>query len=455
MLGVSISRWTMAYFAAALLCLLAALTAVVAGYGYPQHPLRAPETLVVVHLVAIGWLSLLMLGALFQFVPVLVGRPLRYPIMVLPALLILLTGLGLLLGGFLHLAGAVEPDLPLLGFGGTLLGVGFVTAAWPLARTMLDAPALPLSACFVATGLACLGITILLGISFVLVLSGVMATPALVELHAQTVPYHAVAGFGGWLTCSAIGVSYRLLPMFMLSPDGARATSRMAWWSLSIALLLAVGVMPLMALINTATGKIAGTAIVSAVVLAIAGLTLYAIDLVFLYRNRKRRRIELNIKAASGALAALYVATLLLVVAAARGTLDAQAGAIVYLVAFGWLSGLGLSQLYKIIPFLTWLECYGPVMGRRPTPRVQDLVVEQRDGPWFVLYFAGVAAGTGALLAEAPTVFRAAAATTLAAVVAIVAELVLARRLHNVAPEARLPEGTRLPRLFLPSANNR
>jgi hypothetical protein len=94
-------------------------------------------------------------------------------------------------------------------------------------------------------------------------------------------------------------------------------------------------------------------------------------------------------------------------------------------------------------------------MGRRPTPRVQDLVVEQRDGPWFVLYFAGVGAGTGALLAETPTVFRAAVATTLVAVIAIVAELVLARRLHNVAPEARLPEGARLPRLFLPSANNR
>lgn len=455
MLGASISRWTMAYFAAALLCLLAALTTIVAGYGYPQHSLRAPETLVVVHLVAIGWLSLLMLGALFQFVPVLVGRPLRDPMLVLPALLILLAGLGLLLAGFLRLAGVVDLDFPLLAPGSAFLAVGFMTAAWPLARTMLDAPALPLSARFVATGLACLGTTILLGVSFVLVLSGVMATPVLVELHAQTVPYHAVAGFGGWLTCSAIGVSYRLLPMFMLSPDGARTTSRMAWWSLSLALLLVVAVMPLMALIDAGISKIAGTVMASALVLAIAGLTLYAIDLVFLYRNRKRRRMELNVKAASGALAALYIASLLLVVAAARGKLDVQAGAIVYLAAFGWLSGLGLSQLYKIVPFLTWLECYGPIMGRRPTPRVQDLVVEQRDGPWFMLYFAGVAAGTGALLAQAPTVFRAAVATTLVAVIAIVAELVLARRLHNVAPETRLPEGARLPRLFLPSAHNR
>ena len=41
------------------------------------------------------------------------------------------------------------------------------------------------------------------------------------------------------------------------------------------------------------------------------------------------------------------------------------------------------------------------------------------------------------------------------AAIVIVAELVLARRLHNVAAEARLPEGARVPRLFLPAASNR
>jgi hypothetical protein len=455
MLGASISRWTMAYFAAALLCLLVALTAIVAGYGYPHSPLRGPETLVIVHLVAIGWLSLLMLGALFQFVPVLVGRPLHNPILTLPALLILLMGLGLLLAGFLRLAGTIKLDLPLLAMGGGSLAVGFMTAAWPLARTMLDATALPLPARFVATGLVCLGATLLLGVSFALVLSGVLVVPPLIELSTQAVQYHAVAGFGGWLTCSAIGVSYRLLPMFMLSPDTTRTTSRTAWWCFSVALLLIVAVIPIVILLDAPAGIRVSIVAAVAGALAIVALTLYGIDLVFLYRSRKRRKVELNIKAACVALVSLYAAAVLLLITAARGTLDVHAGAITYLAAFGWLTGLGLSQLYKIVPFLTWLECYGPIMGRKPTPRVQDLVVERRDEPWFALYFTGVSVGTVALLAEAPGLFRAAAAATLIAVIAIITELVLTRRLYNVAPERRLPEGTRLPRLFLPAENNR
>jgi hypothetical protein len=48
----------MLYFAVALLSLLAAETMMSAGVGFPAEALRAPATLVVVHLVTIGWLSL-------------------------------------------------------------------------------------------------------------------------------------------------------------------------------------------------------------------------------------------------------------------------------------------------------------------------------------------------------------------------------------------------------------
>ena len=445
MIGTALSRWTMAFFAVALVCLLGAQALMVAGYGFPAAPVTAPETLVLVHMATIGWLSLLICGALFQFVPVLVAKPLLGERLVLPALLCLVAGLVCLLAGFLELSGAIHTGLPHLAAGGVLLPAGFALAVIALGATLWNARPLPLPARFVAVGLAGIVATAAFGVLFSLSLSGLVASPALLGLHGAAVPLHAAAGFGGWLTFTAIGVSYRLLPMFMLAPDGERLTGRLVLWSGGVALALVVLVAPF-----DLMSAGAGLSLVAAGLAGLFALALYGVDLFHFYRNRKRRQIELNSKSALGAFASLYLSALLLVVLWVSGTVAQHAAALVYLFAFGWLSGLGLSQLYKIVPFLTWLECYGPVMGRKPTPRVQDLVVERRDGAWFVLYFAGVIAGTAALLAGLPDLFRLASAATLAASVAIVVELVLARRLVNVAAAMRLPEGTSRPRLFLP-----
>ena len=449
MIGSALSRWTMASFAAALAFLVGALVLMVAGYGFPAADIRAPQTLVVVHMVTIGWLSLLLCGALFQFVPVLVAKPLLHERLVLPSLVALVAGLVSLLCGFFHLAAGDAVAAVLLGLAGVVLPAGFLLALFVLGATLWNARPLPLPARFVAVGLACIAATAGFGGLFALALAGHVTSPALLDLRAVSVPVHATAGFGGWLTFTAVGVSYRLLPMFMLAPDHERATGRVVLHAGSAALFLAVVAAPAEALVSGTS-----VAFLLAGMLALVALAAYAADLSFFYRMRKRRVVELNSKAALGAFAGLYLSTLLLLALWATGTLERHAGALVYLVAFGWLSGLGLSQLYKIVPFLTWLECYGPVMGRKPTPRVQDLVVERRDTAWFALYFASVLAGTAALLAGMPPMFRLASALTLAATLAIAVEMVLVRRLVNVKTALRLPEGAARPRLFLPQRHH-
>ncbi|MER8461806.1 hypothetical protein [Mesorhizobium sp. M1396] len=448
MMGSALSRWSMAYFAAALFFLVVAQALMTAGYGFPTVAAEAPESLVIVHMITIGWLSLLMVGALFQFVPVLVAQPLCHDHLALPSLIFLLVGLFCLLAGFLELSGAIDTGLPFLVLGGLLLPAGFALAIWMLAATLwsLRPSSLPLPSRFVAGGLACIASTAALGASFAFALSGEIPEWAVIDVRPLALPIHVAVGLGGWLSFTAIGVSYRLLPMFMLSPDGERMTGHIVWWSGATALLL-------LALAALWGGPSRGDTLTIglAALLGLFAIAFYGIDLVFLYRNRKRRAIELNSRSAIGAFASLYLSALLLLTLLATGTLAQHVGALVYLVAFGWLTGLGLSQLYKIVPFLTWLECYGPVMGRKPTPRVQDLVVDSRARWWFALYFAGVLAGTGTLLVQAPVQFRIAAAVTLMATAAIVVELVLARRLINVAAALRLPEGTSRPRLFLPS----
>jgi hypothetical protein len=129
-------------------------------------------------------------------------------------------------------------------------------------------------------------------------------------------------------------------------------------------------------------------------------------------------------------------------------TLPTHVGALAFLAVFGWLSGLVLAKLYKIVAFLTWLETYGPVMGRAPTPRVQDLVAERRATKWFSIYYASVWMGTFALLAGEPNVFRMAAAAMAVGVVGIVHEIIRIRRLEDVTSSLRLPAGAVAPHLL-------
>jgi hypothetical protein len=447
MIGVSLSRWTMSYFAAALLALLAAEFLMAAGYGFPSAPLSAPETLILVHVVAIGWLSLLMCGALFQFVPVLLAQPLHSDALALPALVALAAGLGALILGFLQLDGRVDPAVPFLAIAAALLSLGFALVLWNLGRTFAAAKAMPLSARFVVAGLASLAATVALGVIFALVLGGTVDGAPLFALTATGIPIHAVAGLGGWLTVTAMGVSYRLLAMFMLAPDLERASTRGALYLGAAALAVAIVGGVAAALIDGDPGL----ALLAALAVGLLALALYGGDVVYLYRARRRRIIELNSRMAGLALASLAASAVLALALVALGRLGEHAGALVFLAAFGWLSGLGLSQLYKIVAFMTWLECYGPVLGKGPTPRVQDLVVEPRAGKWFWLYFIAVWAGTASLLAGLPAGFRLAAVAMLAATAGILAQLVRTRRLVDVTAAARLPQGAQRPRLLLSS----
>lgn len=442
--GATLSRWTMSYFAAACLMLVAGQGLMVAGYGYPFADTGAPETLVVVHLIVIGWLSLLMAGALLQFVPVLIARPVVGARFAVPALLLLLGGLSCLLGGFVALSGVLDLPLVLLPVGGAMLLAGFGLFASILAVSLYSARPLPLPARFVATGLIALVGAALVGAAFTAVLSGVAESPLLDRLVADGVELHAALGLGGWLSATAVGVSYRLFSMFLLAPEVERPTSRAAWWGAS----LAVGFVAV-AVVFVLSGFFGSPLLfAAALLLTLVAVMLYGADILHIYRGRKRKQAELNIRASFAALGLFALSILFLNVPALRA--GDMVTAVVYLFVFGWLTGLGLAQLYKIVAFLTWLEAYGPVLGRAPVPRVQDLVDERHAHILFRIYYGAVVVATLSLAAGASGLFRMAVAAQLFATLCLIREFIRARRLSVVPAALRAPAGMVRPHLFLP-----
>lgn len=399
-----LSRWTLTMFACALANLLLAQALAVSGRTWPAVAVSAGGTLAAVHLVTIGWLTLLMFGALFQFVPVITSRPLPAQWLSLVTLVSLELGLAAMVVGFLavgagdhHLAWCLPTGATLV-FAGICTGLGNVLA--PLATTW----PLSLPARFVLAGQMFLLLTMLLGLSMALTLALPGGTVHMRRLLAGGVGYHGLAGLGGWLTLTAMGVGYKLLPMFMLAREDR------GLWGEGVFLLGTTGV-ALAVIGGLAHLWLASTALVAVTDCGWGALglsvLLYLVDLTRLYRGRQRAQLELHNRAAVGAFVSLGIALGLGIALFVEGRPGSLGPSLVLLVLLGWLGGLGLTQLYKIIAFLTWLRRFGSRLGRDGIPpRVQDLVDERRAAPWFALYFLAVWLAAGACAAGNTTLGR-------------------------------------------------
>lgn len=439
-----LSRWTPAIFVCALVNFGFGLALSVSGFAWPLAPASAPASLAMVHTLTIGWLTLLMFGALFQFVPVITARALPSQIWPLATLIGVESGLVSMIGGFLALGRGGAAAL-LLPAGGGLVTLAVLLGAGALLVPLIAKRPAPLSARFVLAGLGFLLLTVLLGLAFAVALTvpalGPALGPGLAVLLGDGLGDHVLAGIGGWFTLTAIGVSYELLPMFMLAPHDRGALGVAVLVSGAGGFFVAFGA-GLGGIISPGGGVWLAEQIGRlAIVLA---LGLYLLDVARLYRSRRRQQIELHNRAAIGAFVALGLAVLLALGAVAFGHLTALAPTLVLLLLLGWLSGLGVTQLYKIVAFLAWLSRYGSQLGRHPVPRVQDLVNEPGSRGVFALYFASVAIAALAAMLGWPEVTRAALALTLLAVALLGREYLRAWRAHYAraakpAPERPLP----------------
>ncbi len=397
--GVRLSRWSLAYFAVAIISLLVAEMLLVLGVADPMVAVTSGWTLVAVHLTTIGWASMLMLGALQQFVPVLTTKDLASQTASGITWATMTAGLLLLLLGFLALpGGAFAGGLWLLPVGGALIVSGVLVAIWNLGTTLHRAWPWELPVWFIATGLGFLLLTVSLGLTFAISLSDpYWLSPNLtVVLFGRGLVAHVVGGIAGWLTLTAMGVAYKLLSMFTLAPE------HRGWWGRIAYLLTASG------LLDIWINQWMGTAVTSAVgwILAAGGIIAYLMDMIRLYHARKRRSMELNAGMARGALVSLALLVAFGTWARVTHQWGRWALPLIFFGLYGWIGGLGLTQLYKIIPFLAWLESFGKKMGKQRTPRVQDLVNEPRDGPAYALYFIAVFVAAVALVFHWTWLFR-------------------------------------------------
>jgi hypothetical protein len=370
----------------ALAMLLLALSGILSPWAYPLllDGFYAPRLLAFVHLNTLGVVAAMVVGAGYQLVPVVLQTPLASVRLGRVSFWCHLVGVSLFLPGVMttwHPGLAAGAALVFSGLALYLVDIG-----WTLGR----APHRDVVFGHIAAAQFGLGGGIVAGLLLALNKGSGFLGPITFRLLAA----HATLMLGGWVMVMLNGVAYRLVGMFTLSED--RLWQRVAWAELVLssggAWLLAGGLL-------TAAGR----GLLAAGALAIlAGQALLGIQLLHLYRVRRRRGFDIHIPYALAAIASGLVGAVLLT----GGILgDRPIDAPVW-VAVGWLAiaGVALSAIqgffYKIATFLVWLHRYAPLAGRRRVPRLEQMYGPRLARLGWALWLAALALSLTAVLAE-------------------------------------------------------
>jgi len=332
-----------------------------------------PGALAVTHLITIGFMLQVMLGALIQILPVVAGANLKRPVAVAR-----LVNVGLSVGALLLAAGFMTGMPNLLG-----------SAAIILTLTVL--------LFLVAAVVALIGVPstspTIRGIKFALLgLAGVAGLGALLALslaYGWSVPLMALAdlhagwGLGGWAGVLLAAMAYVVVPMFQLTPG---YPARSSWWfpifMLAMLLLWSAALLadwPWLARFGQLGAALAG--------IAFAGLTLR------LQGKRRRARPDVTYGYWQlGLVASIFALFLLSTVAVWPAAADIDGWTLTFgvlLVAGGFLPFI-TGMLYKIIPFLSWMHLQNGGQAKVPAPAMNKILSESEMKPQMRAYMVAL-----------------------------------------------------------------
>lgn len=381
------------YLYAALSFLVATVLLLFSGNAMTQHHFH-PQTLAITHTMALGWGTMIILGASHQLVPVLVEAKLHSDRLAYLSFVLAATGIPLLIVTFYRFqfnwvaqAGGLLVNAAILAF--------FVNVFLSLNKGKKE----NVQALFLLTATAWLLLTTLLG--FLLLLNLTRSILPFDSLHYLSL--HAHLGVVGWFLLLVMGVGSRLLPMFLLS----KYDEPNRLWQIYF-------------LVN---GGLVGFVLlfffgVPAWLLLLPALAIFVALVLFgrycrqAYRQRIRKHVDEPVKISllSIGMMALPLVLLLLLIGffLAGGNGSKLTLAYGFSIFFGWLTAIILGMTFKTLPFIVWNKFYHDKAGLGKTPNPKDLFSGTLFKWMGIAYLAGFVVFLAGIFLGNPFVLQAA-----------------------------------------------
>ena len=335
----------------------------------------SPQLLAMTHLLTLGFMLMIMFGALFQLLPVISGITIPKARIVAP-----FVHSSLLLGIFLLVLGFLNSQyllfiyaLPVLAFAVLVFVVALGARLRHQIRGGNTIFALRLA-------VICLLFTLGLGVIKALNYLGYGDVNSVISL-SRISNLHIVWGLMGWSLLLVIGISYQLIPMFHVTPK----------YNAKLAKVLPVMLFSCL----LATTFIEQAMVVKILIITISLLSAtYAGYALFLLHNRKRKIKDLTVYFWRLALVCLFLLTMLLL-ASQIINLPASVGILLGALAiYGFLISVIMGMLQKIIPFLSYLhlqrQCMACYELLPSLPNMREIISEKKAVWQFRLHLTGI-----------------------------------------------------------------
>jgi hypothetical protein len=341
-----------------------------------------PKILALTHIATLGWITMIIFGALFQLIPVVLQVKLFSEILAKIQFWIFTFGVVTLVYSFWFFL----IDLPLT-IGASLINLAILIFLINVIVTLTRVKEWNITGTYLAAALFYLLITGIVG----LMMAVNLWHPYFSKNHLIYLGYHVNIAVIGWVSMVIMGVTFKLISMFTLSHNFSITSGKWAFGFIN------TGLIGFIILLHLPESNI--FYLISAIMI-VAGIFLFLYQVYIIFKNRLRKKLDSPLKFTFTAYVFLGITTLsgfslLFINYPASANITLVYG---YLIFFGFISMLIIGQMYKIVPFLTWYHKYSRKAGIEKVPMLREMYSEKLAKMEYYFMIAGISGTIVSLL---------------------------------------------------------
>lgn len=348
-----------------------------------------PKILSLTHVLVLGWVSMLIFGALYQLIPVVMEVRLYSEKLAYTSLVLLTLGTALMSWEFWY---------SYIGYshikytGGLLIILAIIFFAFNVLKTALTNKNKTIENKFIVSSVYWLLAAVLIGM-FTLLNSVYQWVP---KSNIDLLKIHVLVALVGWFMMLIIGVASTLMPMFFIVHNLNKKFLKIAFASINISIL--TGIVALYFSQNILLWL--------AILGILTGMLLFFKYNFNAYKKRLRKKLDIGMKLSVFAFIVFEISILSGVISVFIMDLWPQYMVKVYLIfgaslILGFFTILILGQMYKTLPFIVWLQKYQDKVGKFKTPLPNEMYSEKvADGHYYSVLLAIVALIVGIILSN-------------------------------------------------------